>query len=609
MDAKRAFARNRKKLHPESGQTIIFVLLVLGIFFLAFIGLAVDYSHLWFHRQTAQAAADAACQAGAMDLLVDFSGGGPNQGGFTPGSSFDCKDFPNSAPCRYATLNGYTGAALTANTPGTNVTVSFPGSVPGTTAPPISIASVPFLRVDVIDRAQVYFSGLLTGNHATDVRAFAVCGLQLAKAPIPIIVLNPSCQHSLEVSGAATLQVAGGPTKSVQVNSTGGNQVCAAATQSSANGCSGSGTVDLSAGGPNFTGSNFGTFGGPPGAPSKFNGGVTGSWGLGSPVGDPYSLVPAPTKPAILSPTNGLLPNSTAPIPVPYGVDGCPDNKGCVEYLPGWYNKPIFVKSQTAIFVPGVYYIKPTSYTNANNGQSAGYCGKAGAGCTSGGNGQCTADFIVESNGVVRPAGTLTTAAALAALGHDSKGTMFYLSGPGGAGGYGGAVFTANAGKAAGGHTIDPYPATNLSCDGSVPNSKLNVPSSLDGNILLAQCTAQGNYLGTPSTDTFSATGVRGLLMFQDHANGDQQGQSTMQGGGGFALSGTLYSHNCTASPCNAFPTDYNAFIQLQGAPGSGTFILGEIVTDQLVESGTGSIGMQLNPNAVYFILKASMLR
>jgi hypothetical protein len=98
-------------------------------------------------------------------------------------------------------------------------------------------------------------------------------------------------------------------------------------------------------------------------------------------------------------------------------------------------------------------------------------------------------------------------------------------------------------------------------------------------------------------------------VFFQDRANGYQNGQTNMQGGGGLAISGTLYAHNCPGSPsCNA-NTEYNAFVQLQGTPGSGTYILGEIVADQLVISGNGAIGMQLNPDAVYFILKASMLR
>ena len=608
MKTNRPFSRSRRQLSAESGQTNIFVLLILGIFFLGFIGLAVDYSNLWFHRQMAQGAADAACQAGAMDLLVDYSGGGPNQGGFTPGTNFDCKDLPSCAPCRYAALNGYTGGLLVADTPGANVTVSSPGSVPGSSPPPGSIAAIPFLRVDVLDRASVYFSSLLTGQRTTDVRAFAVCGLQLAKAPIPIIVLNPSCQHSLQVSGSATLKIVGGPTKSVQVNSTGGNSACAAATQASANSCSGNGTIDLSQGGPAFSGSNFGTFGGPGPAPVNFIPGATGSWGQGTPIGDPYAQVQPPSRPVALSPTNGPSPNSTAPIQVPYGVDGCPDhstgpNLACDKYLPGRYDKPIVVTNRTAIFVPGVYYIEPTSYTAANGGRSGGYCGTAGSGCTAGGSGQCRADFVVGNNGVVRPASN-------SAVGSDgSNGVIFYLSGPGGATGYGGAVFQANAGNP-GGRTIDSFPRTGLTCDGSLPASQLSIPSSVNGNVLLGQCTAQGNYYGAPSTDTISLTGVRGLLFFQNRANADQNGQSNMQGGGGLALSGTLYAHNCPGSPnCSAFPTDYNAFIQLQGTPGTGTYILGEIVADQLVETGNGAIGMQLNPNAVYFILKATMLR
>lgn len=608
MSTNRPFVRRPGKLSAESGQTNVFVLLILGIFFLGFIGLAVDYSNLWFHRQMAQGAADAACQAGAMDMLVESSGGG-SMGGFTPGVNFDCKDFPSSAPCRYAALNGYTGTALVANTPCTNVAVSFPGAVPGVTAPPSDVASTAFLRVDVIDRAQVFFSSLLTGQRTTDVRAFSVCGLQLAKSPIPIIVLNPTCQHSFQVSGSATLKIVGGPTKSVQVNSR--NTTCAAATQASANSCSGNGTVDLSDGGPDYTGSNFGVFGSPATPPVNFLPGTTGSWTLGAPIGDPFALVLPPSRPLIPSVTNGLLPNSTAPIPVPYGTDGCPDQtpgpNACDLYLPGRYDKPIVVQNKTAIFVPGVYYIEPTAYTNANGGSSGGYCGNPGSGCTPGPTGQCRANFVVGNNGVVRPARNLTTQAAVDAS-DGSGGVMFYLSGPGGATGYGGVVFTSNAGNP-GGRIIDPFPTTGMSCDGSAPAADLGILSSVNGNVLLGQCTRRGTYVGAPSTDSISFSGVRGLLFFQDRNNGGPNGQSNLQGGGGLALAGTLYAHHCPGSPtCNP-SSDYLAFLQLQGTPGTGTYIIGEIVADQLVEAGNGSIGMQLNPNAVFFILKATMLR
>ncbi len=82
-------------------------------------------------------------------------------------------------------------------------------------------------------------------------------------------------------------------------------------------------------------------------------------------------------------------------------------------------------------------------------------------------------------------------------------------------------------------------------------------------------------------------------------------------------LSGTVYAHNCTASlpaatSCNpySFPTgDWQAFVQLQGTPGSGTYVLGEIVTDQLNESGNGAVAMQLNTNAILQILKVQLLR
>jgi hypothetical protein len=53
----------------------------------------------------------------------------------------------------------------------------------------------------------------------------------------------------------------------------------------------------------------------------------------------------------------------------------------------------------------------------------------------------------------------------------------------------------------------------------------------------------------------------------------------------------------------------YNAFLQLQGTPGSGTFVLGNITVDELVESGNGAVAMQLDPNRIYFILKATLLR
>ena len=70
------YRRQRTARHGnESGQALVFMVLALSIFLLGAGALCVDMSNLWFHRQAAQNAADAACTAGAMDLLVGAQGG------------------------------------------------------------------------------------------------------------------------------------------------------------------------------------------------------------------------------------------------------------------------------------------------------------------------------------------------------------------------------------------------------------------------------------------------------------------------------------------------------------------------------------------------------
>src|SRR5258705_5378 len=79
---------------------------------------ATDYGQVWAHRQIAQAAADAACEAGAADLFLvgtdptaaaDFPGLSFSWIG-SAGSTFNCSSNASSPPCQYANLNGYSGA-------------------------------------------------------------------------------------------------------------------------------------------------------------------------------------------------------------------------------------------------------------------------------------------------------------------------------------------------------------------------------------------------------------------------------------------------------------------------------------------------------------------
>src|SRR6266478_1983375 len=210
----------------EAGQAIVFMVLVLGLFLLGAVAFSVDMGNLWFHRQAAQSAADAACVAGAMDMLVDSQGGATGHQGFTIGTEFDCAAHSAYIPCKYAALNGYDGANTT---PGNQVYVSFPATVAGATAPPAGISpqspggtAYPFMRVDVLDHVQTYFAGMLSGSRTQDVRAFAACGTVLATAPIPVLVLDPlspsttPAHSAFHIQGNGIVKIVGGPTQSIQ---------------------------------------------------------------------------------------------------------------------------------------------------------------------------------------------------------------------------------------------------------------------------------------------------------------------------------------------------------------------------------------------------------
>src|ERR1019366_9675931 len=115
----------------ERGQTSIIVILVLSIFLLGAIGFAVDIANLWFHRQSAQSAADAACTATAMDMLLSGESATPpgtevTWGNFTPSTAVsNCSSTTTATPCKYAALNGYNGSGFVAGSASNQVTYTF----------------------------------------------------------------------------------------------------------------------------------------------------------------------------------------------------------------------------------------------------------------------------------------------------------------------------------------------------------------------------------------------------------------------------------------------------------------------------------------------------
>src|SRR2546428_4118 len=136
---------SRARSRSDNGQVTVFVAVIFTLFLAAFAGFGTDMANLWFHRQSAQGAADAACLAGAVDLLANL--GGTANGGFTPGTPFDCATATSAAPCKYAAVNGYSSAGLTTGKDSNDVSVTFPTTVPGVFKPDVTVGgSFPYLR-------------------------------------------------------------------------------------------------------------------------------------------------------------------------------------------------------------------------------------------------------------------------------------------------------------------------------------------------------------------------------------------------------------------------------------------------------------------------------
>jgi Putative Flp pilus-assembly TadE/G-like len=539
----------------ESGQALVFMVLALALVLLGAGAISVDMSNLWFHRQAAQNAADSACTAGAMDLLVDAQGLQTGHQGFTAGTAFNCSVGSTAAPCQYAAKNGYTSNNAT---PGNLVSVSFPttvAGVPSAVIPPSGLAANSFIRVDVTDKVQTFFSGMLDGTRTQTVRSFAVCGLVLAQSPTPLLVLDPTGQ-SITLSGTPNINIVGGPQRSIQVNS------------SAATAFSGASKFDLSLGGPNGTGSDFGVYGGPGTNPGVKLGTTGHYFSPSAPIADPFAQIPAPGIPT--SGPFGKDGNAVAS-----GVHGCPDSKGCQEYTPGYYPGTIEVKNNTAIFKPGIYYV--------------------------------LGGFSMDANSCAYPSND---------VGDGSGGTMFYFADTNSF------SVAANSGK-----KCPDFPSiTGL---GSIPfgakctaasTFPSNVPATLDGTVLLGPCRAPTvsalctpncaiNY-GDPAGTGGPNGQQRGILLFQ---NRSKAATMDFSGGGQFLLSGAIYIHQCVTSGadtglnCSA-ASAYNSSMGFGGNSGSGT-IVGQIVVDQINMHGTPGITMDLNPTTSFSIIKATLLR
>jgi hypothetical protein len=129
----------------------------------------------------------------------------------------------------------------------------------------------------------------------------------------------------------------------------------------------------------------------------------------------------------------------------------------------------------------------------------------------------------------------------------------------------------------------------------------LGMPATLSGSVLIAPCTRDGTYTDaagdtTDVAGTTAAPGVRGMLIFQDH--GDTT-QPVLTGSGSLAFAGALYFH----------ATDYSINLKFSGNGASTTFVIGEIIADQVSFSGNGSVNLALNPEFSVNTSKAAILQ
>ena len=635
----RTFRTASKANRRESGQTLLFTLLALGIFLIGAVAFAVDMSYVWFRRQAAQTAADAACTAGAMDLLRTQTNGisaVPYPGNVKPGQNFNCKGAsPVPAPCTYAALNGYSSSITKANAAsgvlGDNVDVIFNGAAP----PGVSATQV--MEVDVVENLPTFFAGMLQGKTTQTITAISKCGVNTVAAPIPLIVLDPlnpnSSTSALSIAGNPNITIYGGPKQSIQVNSSDTTSQGAVSFSNGGGGGS-SALIDLSQGGPKHTGSTMGVTGLPAQPPvcagtKGFCYGTTGGWSQPqAPILDPLRNLAPPSSAEVLNlqtcctypgaansggatggyasfgdtGTNGTGTNFAVVTDPTEGCSATGTPANCIVLTPGYYPHGICIgngnpcpsigggvnRAQTAVFKEGLYYLAGDLYLRS---------------------GSCVRIYQV-------------------ATANGSTGTVNY-NGWGGVTFYflGGATLNvqANAGTGCGSvfnTTTGPAGPTNngVYCDSTAAlpaNNPGNVPATLTGNVLLAPCKYEYGDQNNLNPANNPANGRQhGILFFQDRS---ATGVTANYGGGGsYAMAGTMYFHSCESTgnsatctyPTGAFSNSGSYFLDtltMDGGTGAQAYILGEIIVDNLILQGTPSIYMDLNPSTVNNIYKAAL--
>jgi hypothetical protein len=367
--------------NDERGQAILIVVLAMGILLLGGLGLAIDGGTLYAQRTMAQAAADAAAEAGILSVF-----NGTNIGTNAFGSAaHTCTATDAITPCAYARKNGF--GATSADT----VYIDFPSATAvGLDPASLSSDSVNLLRVTVTRNVKGGLIQMLGAASQTPVRTVAVAAIVTVVSPVPMLITHPSLAHSLSTNGTTNIQICGGPYRSIQVNSL--SSVAYASPKAG-------GLVNLSQAGPadpgncsSGTGADFGVSGGSATNPGSVTLGSTGHYRQNSAIQDPLKDVPAPSVPT----TIGSFAN------VAGGTNGCASTYSkCRLYQPGLYVGGLNVNNTIPVlFAPGLYYIQGGGFTLKNVDGGGGVANDWNAMCTT-----CAADADTGTGMVVYDTG------------------------------------------------------------------------------------------------------------------------------------------------------------------------------------------------------------
>src|SRR3954453_9118285 len=325
--------RNTRNRSGERGAAFLFVM-ALGTAILGIVGLALDGGQLYVTRQRAQAAADAAAQAGVMDLYRGYG---------TTKATASAK--------AYGVKNGFADLDVVPDYPDCSSLSWCNGHVTLS-----GLDNPNLIRVTITKVVNTVFLRAL-GIDTSTVKARATAAISIVLQPVPILVLHPTASGAFSKNGSNTIQICGGPQRSIQVNST-------STTSISISGASG--TVDLSHAGPldtagdctTGTGADFGNAGSQNPYPGTLLLGTKPGLYISpsSPIQDPLLSVPAPAQPAAATaPTNicgppvGGIGTRCNALVLPFRgfPAGLGSNDTCLLYSPGYYPNGISVNGST----------------------------------------------------------------------------------------------------------------------------------------------------------------------------------------------------------------------------------------------------------------------